>query len=209
MRAARGFVLPAILLAAAVVVALLALDVHAWSDAMHAGDARYTEAPRSASWTARSLLPFDAGRRLLGVGDDIAARRALQRYEAAVSRRARLDDAGDVAAARAEAEIDLGTVARSSDAARSAQALTLLGILGFGDFARGGGGSDVGSAEAAVASFDAAVRTDPSSEAARFDLELALRALAARGVRVGPGSGNATGSTGRRGAGGGLPGRGY
>src|SRR5207342_3221536 len=106
------------------------------------------------------------------------------------------------------AETALAAVTQSGGAARSAQARTLLGILTFEDFARGGGG-DAGQAEAAIAYFDGAVRSEPSSDAARFDLELALRALAARGVRVGPGSGSGTGSTGRRGAGGGLPGRGY
>jgi hypothetical protein len=200
--------LPALLAAAALVVTALALDVHRWEEAMAQGDATYSAAPRKASWHASSLLPADPAARLLGVADDVAARRALQGYLAVAHRRARLDNAIDVAADRAGAETALAGVAQSGDRARAAQAQTLLGILTFQDFARGG--SDVGGqAEAAVAYFDGAVRSDPSSDAARFDLELALRALAARGVRVGPGSGTGTGSTGRRGAGGGLPGRGY
>ena len=208
MRTARGFVLPVVLLALAVVVAALAVDVHRWGRAMAEGDAAYAATPQRASWHTSTLLPADPAARVLALPDDIAARRALQRYLAAAHRRARLDNAIDVAADRARAETALAAVAQSGDAVRSAQARTLLGILTFEDFARGGGG-DAGQAEAAVAYFDGAVRSDPSSDAARFDLELALRALAARGVRVGPGSGSGTGSTGRRGAGGGLPGRGY
>jgi hypothetical protein len=208
MSTARGFALPAVLLTVALVVAALALDVHGWEDAMKRGDQAYSTTPRKASWRASSRLPSDPAARLLGLSDDVAARRALQRYLAVANRRARLDNAIDVAASRAAAETALAAVAQGGDAARSAQARTLLGILTFQDFARGG--SDVGGqAEAAVAYFDGAVRTDPSSDAARFDLELALRALAAHGVRIGPGSGTGTGSTGHRGAGGGLPGRGY
>jgi hypothetical protein len=208
MSTARGFAVPLLLLAVALVVSALAIDVHGWDEAVKRGDGVYATTPRKASWHASSWLPNDPAARLLGVSDDVAARRALQRYLTVAHRRARLDNAIDVAADRASAETALASVALSGGAARSAQARTLLGILTFQDFARGG--SDVGGqAEAAVAYFDGAVRTDPSSGAARFDLELALRALAARGVRVGPGSGTGTGSTGHRGAGGGLPGRGY
>jgi hypothetical protein len=208
MRAARGFAAPALLLALAIVTAVLAGDVYRWGQAMSEGDALYSTSPQAASWHASTLLPSDPAKRLLAISDDLAARRALQRFRATAYRRARLDNAVDVAGDRAETETALAGVAQNGDAARSSQARTLLGILTFGDFARGGG-NDVGQADAAVAYFDGAVRGDPSNTAARFDLELALRALAARGLRVGPGSGNATGSTGHRGAGGGVPGRGY
>lgn len=209
MKAARGFLLPAVFLAVAVVAALLAVDVHRWGRTLTTGDAVYTATPRKASWQTSTVLPADPAARLLALSDDLAARRALQLFLATAHRRARLDNAVDVAADRARTEAALTAVAQGGDARRSAQARTLLGILTFQDFARGGGGADAGQAEAAVSYFDAAVRSDPTSDAARFDLELALRALAARGVRVGPGSGTATGATGRKGAGGGLPGRGY
>jgi sulfur transfer complex TusBCD TusB component (DsrH family) len=207
MRAARGFVLPAVLLAVATVAALLAVDVHRWDRALTEGDAVYAATPQRASWQTSTVLPADPAERLLALSDDIAARGALQLFLATAHRRARLDNAVDVAADRARTETALAAVAQSGGAPRSAQARTLLGILTFEDFARGG--DDAGQAEAAISYFDAAVRSDPTSEAASFDLELALRALAARGVRVGPGSGTATSATGRKGAGGGLPGRGY
>lgn len=207
MNSARGFVVPALLLAIAVFVAVLAGDVRQWGQTLKNGDALYSTSPAAASWRGSSRLPIGVAERLLAIPDDLAARRALQRFRATAYRRGRLDNATDVAADRAETESALSNVAQSHDAARAAQARTLLGVLTFGDFARGG--NSAGQAEAAIAYFDSAVRTDPSNEAAKFDLELALRALAARGVRVGPGSGSGTGSTGRRGAGGGLPGRGY
>jgi hypothetical protein len=208
VKAARGFVVPAIVLAIAVFVALLAADVRSRGDALSSGDALLSATPATASWRGSSRLPAGLAEELLAIDDDLAARRALQRFRATAFRRGRLDNAIDVAADRAETEAALAAVARSSDAAKATQARTLLGVLTFSDFARGGGKS-AGQAEAAIAYFDGAVRIDPSNEAAKYDLELALRALAARGVRVGQGSGGATGSTGRKGAGGGIPGRGY
>jgi hypothetical protein len=206
--AARAFAVPAILLFAAFAIALLASDVRAERDALEAGDARYASTPNRTTWVASGRLPGDAASRLLAVGDDVLAREALQGFRASVHRRGRLDNASEVAAARADAEVALAAVARSHDAVKASQALTLLGVLAFGDFARSGSNS-AGLAEAAVSYFDGAVRIDPTNEAAKYDLELTLKALAARGVRIGPGSGAGIGPTGRRGAGGGVPGHGY
>jgi hypothetical protein len=208
MSTARGFVLPAFLLLAAVVTALLATDVGAQRDAVDAGDARYAIAPGRAAWTASTLLPGHAASRLLAIGDDVRAREALRRFRTTAFRRGRLDNASDVAAARADAEVALASVARSHDPDKASQALTLLGVLAFGDFARSGHNS-AGLADAAVSYFDGAVRLDQANEAAKYDLELVLKALAARGVRIGPGTGAGVGPTGRRGAGGGVPGHGY
>jgi hypothetical protein len=208
LRTARAFVVPAVLLVAALVLALLAADVRAQRDALDAGDARYAAAPGRATWDAGSRLPLQVAARLLATDDDVQARDAIRKFRATAYRRGRLDNAAEVAAARADAEVALAAVARSDDSAKASQALTLLGILAFGDFARGGR-SSAGFADAAVSYFDGAVRLDPDNEIAKYDLELALKALATRGVRIGPGSGAGIGPTGRRGAGGGLPGRGY
>ena len=208
MRPARAFVIPAVLLVAAALLALLAADVRAQRDALDAGDARYAATPGRATWAASSRLPGGADRRLLAIDDDVRAREAIRTFRATAYRRGRLDNASEVAAARADAEVALAAVARSRDAAKASQALTLLGILAYGDFARGGRNS-AGLADAAISYFDGAVRLDPGNEAAKYDLELALKALTARGVRIGPGSGAGIGPTGRRGAGGGVPGHGY
>jgi hypothetical protein len=53
------------------------------------------------------------------------------------------------------------------------------------------------------------VRADPQNDDAKYDLELALRELLTHGVRVGAGQQTGAGATGRRGAGGGVPGSGY
>jgi len=124
-----------------------------------------------------------------------------------VSTRARLDNALGVTAARARAETELGAVARGSGP-RASQAGALLGVLAFGDLARGGG-RDPSQAETAIGDFENAVRADPDDEIAKFDLELVVRLLAAHGRRFGVTGGGGVGSTGRRGAGGGTPGKGY
>ena len=195
--------LPALVLVAlAVFAALLAADVRGWQSVFATDDAL-----PNATWDAPPRVPGNLAGRLLGVTDDVRVRRAIQSYTRTVSVRARLDDALGVTAERSRAETELAAIATGRDA-RASQAATLLGVLTFGDLARGGG-RDSSQAETAIANFESAVRADPSNELAKFDLELALRELQARGVRVGPNAGTGTGSTGRSGAGTGTPGSGY
>lgn len=194
-----------LLVAASVLVALLAADVRSWPPALSSGDAVYTATPGRAEWPAAARLGGLAGS-LLGTDDDVTYRKALQRYSLAIGVRQRLDNALDVQTARAEAQDALALAARDSDPRRAAQARTLLGILTFGASAAGGSQNQV---DAAAADFTDAIKADPGDDAAKFDLELILRLTAAHGTRIGPGQSNGLGSTGRHGAGGGLPGNGY
>lgn len=198
----------ALLIALATLAALLSVDLRAWHDALRAGDARYRAAPAAARWRASTRLPSGAARSLLAVGDDLAARRAIRLFRQSYGVRGRLDTALQTQGARGVAELALADLTRSSDLRRAAQASDLLGVLAFGDFAAGGG-RDADQAERAVSAFANAVRLDPSDEAAKFNLELALRLFQARGVR--PGASPSTGGqgAGRRGAGTGIPGTGY
>ncbi len=202
MRALR--LLPAVIvLALAVAVALLAADVRGWQRTFASDDVR-----ASGTWDASPRIPGDLAGRLLGVGDDIRARRAIRLFTKTVSVPVRLDDTQAVTGARARAELALAAVARGRGP-RAAQAATLLGILAFGDFARGGG-RDSSQAETAIGDFESGVRADPGNPLAAFDLELLLRSLTVNGSRSGPaGNGTGTGSTGRNGAGAGTPGHGY
>lgn len=193
------------LLALAAAAALLAADVRSWPSAIAAGDAVYDVAPLDARWSPSTRLPSSLSRGLLGVQDDIAARKALQLYRANVEVRSRLDNAVQVAAARASAETALARVARSPGVARASQNETLVGVLAFGDFSQGGQSSQ---ADQAVSAFEAAAKLDPANIAAKYDLELLLRLLIARGVRVGSQAGTGFGP-GRHGAAGGVGGHGY
>jgi len=88
-------------------------------------------------------------------------------------------------------------------------------VLVFTDFAPGtdpfqpSTGPAPDQIQEAVMDFQNAVRDDPGNLTAKYDLELLIRTLAAQGTRVGSAQQSGAGSTGKRGAGGGIPGEGY
>jgi hypothetical protein len=197
----------------ALVLAALALalarDVDGRADTLDAADARFSVAPSAReSWRADSLLPAGVVRGTLGVADDEQVREALRLFRAAFGRRAQIGPGEDVQAARAAAEAALTPIAARSDRNIAAQARDLLGLLAVDDPSAGapGGPSPL---ERALSSFDAAVRLDPGNEAAKTNLELALRLLEARGARPGSATGNGPRARGNRGAGAGREGQGY
>jgi len=206
LRAALAAALALAALAAAALAGLLAADVRAWRDTLRRDDAAFARSPATPGWRAGAVLPFRLGERVAGVEGDVALRRAVQGFLAVDGVRARLDDALEVEGARAEVENELAGAARAGDRRSASQASDLLGILLFGDTARGAAG-DPTRVQESIAAFTDAVRLDPGNVAAKFNLELALRQLAAHGVRVGPGLGGGA-STGRRGASGGAAGGG-
>ena len=200
MKALR-FLPAVILIALAVVVVLLAADVRSWHRALA------TDAGASLTPSISPLLPGDPAGTLLAVGDDVRARHAIRLFKQTVGIRARLDNTLEVTGARANAELALAAEARGRGP-RAAQAATLLGVLAFGDFSRGGG-RDPSQAETALGDFETAVRAEPGNDIAAFDLELLLRSLAVKGVRSGASGSGAAGSSGHNGAGSGTPGHGY
>ena len=214
MKTAAGFGVAAVLLVLAVLAALLAADVRGWQSTLRENDALLSSAPAAATRQPDTHLGSLA-ERTLGLRDDLDARRAIGLYLGNVNLPVRLDNAQQVAVARGRAEQALASVARSSGAARASQAETLLGVLVFTDVGPSNDpfeettGTDPDQAQASVGDFQDAVRADPANAVAKYDLELALRALLAQGVRVGAGQQTGAGSTGQRGAGGGVPGSGY
>jgi hypothetical protein len=194
-----------LLILLAVVAILLAADVRSSHSALASGDALSAQSPSHASWTPRTRLGGLAAD-LLGTRDDLAVRRALQLYAIAAATHLRLDNATEVQTVRAAAQDALKNVAASSDATRSSEARTLLGILTFRSSATGAEGDQV---DAAVAAFTDAVRADGHNDDAKFDLELVLKLSAAHGTRAGQGVGGGFGRGAHRGAGGGTPGQGY
>jgi hypothetical protein len=196
------------LIAFAALAALLAADLLGVRSAMRQGDREFALDPASASWSSGTVLPFDAANRSLGTGPDLAFRRTARAFEAAVAAGSGFDNGASEAAARGEVEGDLAAVARGGSAARVSAADNMLGILAFADSQRTGPNAPA-PVEQSVGDFQAAVRADPSSDTAKYNLELLLHKLAARGSRRGS-NGTAGGlAHGRRGAGGGVTGRGY
>lgn len=196
----------ALLVVLAALAALLAADVRAWPDAFRSGDARYATSPAAAHWHASAALPGVAT--LLGVGDDVAARRAIRLFRLTYRVHGTLDTQLARQGARAQAELALADVARSRDPRRAAQASDLLGVLAFSDLASGGG-TNPDQADRALSAFANAVRLDPADAAAKVNLELVLRLFRAHGARTGATTGAGRNGEGRRGAGTGIPGSGY
>jgi hypothetical protein len=214
MKAAVGFAAALVLLALAGATALLAADVHSWQRTLRSDDALLPASPSLATWRPPTHLSSLA-ERMLGVRDDVEARRAIALFLANVNVPVRLDNAQQVALGRGHAEQALATVARESSGARASQAETLLGVLVFTDVGPSNDpfqettGIDPDQAQASLADFEDAVRADPENALAKYDLELALRVLLSQGIRVEPGRQTGAGHSGRRGAGGGVPGSGY
>ena len=137
---------------------------------------------------------------------DSQLRAAVAAYESAAGAGRSFDNGVTRARLRSRAEALLTDVAIGEDRKAAAHADVLLGVL-----ATGGGRSAAGETpdELSRSLFETAVRLDDGNVAAKFDLELAVRRLRAVGARTGPGQGSGPRGGGRRGAGAGLPGRGY
>ncbi len=214
MKVTAAFAAGLLLLVLAVATALLASDVHTWQRTLRSDDALLPASPSPATWRPSTHLSSLA-EHMLGAQDDVEARRAIALFLGNVNVPVRLDNAQQVALGRGRAEQALAAVARESNGARASQAETLLGVLVFTDVGPSNDpfeettGIDPDQAQASLTDFEDAVRTDPENELAKYDLELALRVLLSQGIRVGAGQQTGAGSSGRRGAGGGVPGNGY
>ena len=207
MRAVR-VALAAVALVVAVAAVLLALDVGSWRDRVVSGDRRVAANPVAAvDWTPSTLLPGDPARRLVGLGDDIRLREALRSFSIAQRTGQGFDNGQERSLRQAEAEGLLEQVVLTGSPKQVAQAQVLIGVLQFAKTSAPDGVTTPGAG--AIAAFTEAARLDPSSTAAKFDLELTLRALAPNGTR--PGSNPSAGANGvaHGGAGAGLPGSGF
>lgn len=197
-----------VLLVLAVFAALLAADLRSWRAAVARGDAVFAERPAAADWHASTVLPADPARSLLDLDRPLALRRAERRFVAVVAEGNGLDNGFSESAQRGALEQTLTNLARSSGARAASDADNLLGILAFLD-SRQHGPSGPAPVERSQADFEAAVQADPSNADAKYNLELLLRELLAKGVRPGANNGNGGPAKGHKGASGGLPGRGY
>jgi hypothetical protein len=207
MKAARP-VIAAGLLALAVLLAVLTVDVLRWRDAMHDGDRELAASPATASWHADTLAPGDPVRWLLGLDPALKFRAAAQSFAAVQAAGDGYDNGVSEAQTRGELEDQLASIALSNNHTIASAADNLLGILAFDD-ATTSGPIEPAPVDQSVGDFQAAVRAEPGNVAAKYNLELLLRLLVAKGVRHGSTVGGSGSSTGQQGAGGGIPGRGY
>ena len=205
---ARRLTSAAVLLVLAVVAVLLAADLRSWRTAVARGDATFAVQPSAARWSTSTLLPFDPALALLGLQDQLALRRAERRFVTVSAEGNGLDNGYSESAQRGALEGELTNLARTSNPARASEADNLLGILAFVD-SRQRGPSGAAPVERSQADFQAAVQVDPTNEAAKYNLELLLRELLAKGVRSGSNDSGGGPAKGHKGAAGGQPGRGY
>ncbi|MDX6438254.1 MAG: hypothetical protein QOF45_837 [Gaiellaceae bacterium] len=192
----------------AVLLSLLALDVHRREHSFQADDVLFRVEPlRKDRWQPAELVPFGAARALLGVDDDLAYRRALQLVRRARPRTVTYEQS-ELVGLRAVAQMQLGLVVRQdADAARRSAAANLLGVLALSlatidDSLRP---TLLGNA---AADFRRAIRLDPESDDAKYNLELVLQRLEGAGgggtARTSPGNTfnqGAGAGTGREGTG--------
>jgi hypothetical protein len=200
--------LAAVALVAAVFAALLASDLRSWADGIRNGDAQYAESPASATWSTPTVLPSQVARAILGISDQIAFRQAAQRFVPVHLLGNGFDNGYSESRARADLELVLAGLSRGPDRARAATADNLLGILAYAD-TQTTGSAQPAPVDRAVADFQAAVQLDPANTDAKFNLEWLQRQLVAHGTRSGNASSAGGAKRGRKGAGGGTPGRGY
>jgi hypothetical protein len=155
---------------------------------------------------AVALLVFGLTVRATRADADSRLRAAVAAYDVAAGAGRSFDNGLTRSGLRSRAEELLTDIAIDDDRKQAAQADVLLGVL-----AATGGRSAAGETPDEVSRnlFETAVRLDNANVAAKFDLELAVRRLRAVGARTGAGQGSGPRGGGRRGAGAGLPGRGY
>jgi hypothetical protein len=194
----------------AVVLALLAVDVARWHDAMRAGDVRYgasTEATRL--WQANTLVPFDPARGLLGIDDDIDLRQAVRALRLAQLGDAVVSDP-ELAIRRNDAQARLEAIlAAGDDDTTRSRAASLLGALGLARSIY-----ETQDREAlisgTISNLKLAIDLDPSNAEPKYNLELAYQT--GRGLQLSEASAGqnpSPGGSGSKGAGAGEPGSGY
>ena len=198
----------------AVLLGLLAVDVDRWRSTMAADDVRYRVASPDAFWSPDTLAPFDAGRKVIDVEDDLAFRLALTAL-----RQSDLDDPTisepRLAVRRTEAAQRLESiVVRDRDDSRRSRAANFLGVLSMVAFRTSPSGGDFQDRSElllnAIASFEQAIALDSDNAEAKYNLQVIL--LSGQGLlptEAAAGRNPLPGGRGARGAGAGEPGSGY
>lgn len=161
---------------AAIVLALLAIDVLRVPNDVAADDVRFQAAPRvpRALWNDPGFLPGSPGAHLLGAGDDVAYRRTVALFARVQPGKVQAATP-ELDALRGRVQLDVTLRSRADDdAQRRAQLLNLYGVLTLARF----------STEAAeqqqilsrgIGAFQNATELDPENLDAKRNLEIVLR----------------------------------
>jgi hypothetical protein len=199
----------------AVMLALVAVDAARLRSTIEADDVRFAAGAPTSGWEPQALAPFDAGKRALGVGDDVAFRQMLR-----VLRGSKLLDltVSDPALALSRTELAErleSIVVRDPDPVLRSRAATVLGVTSIvaWNSTPPQGTQQLDRSElllAAIASFEQAIEIDPENDDAKYNLQLMLqRGQGLLPTEAAAGRNPSAGGKGSRGAGAGAPGSGY
>lgn len=197
-RQIRGLV-AVLLLGAGLLLAVAAVDALRWRGLVERDDVAFDRAHGGPGlWRPDALLPGDPVERTIGVRDDVAFRRALQKW--VLARPAQQPRNQHDVALRADADAQLAFVADAGASAETrSRAATLRGVLALEE-ARSSGPRGAAAIERSLEQFRVAIRLDGTNSQAKYDLELVLR-LAQSSAQQGsrrpgsrPNSGTGTGA---------------
>ncbi len=208
-------VLAAVSLALGALLVVAAIDVTRLDDRLRADDVRFRAgAGTGRLWQQPTLAPFGAGKRVLGIEDDLAFRAMLVDLRLSKLRDATISDPNLALHRTATSDQLEAIVARDPDPALQSRASTLLGVLSVAAWNAappGGGVQDRSELLlSAVASFEQAIALDPENDDAKYNLQLMLlRGEGLLPTEAAAGKNPSPGGKGSRGAGAGAPGSGY
>ena len=177
VRRHRNALLALLCTAAGAVLLLLAFDAHTWRTTVARDDLRFRALPAHRGlWKPRTLLPGDPASALLGTGDTMAYRKALQLFW--YSRiGSNPEERQDLPTLRAQAQQHLQDLtAQGLSAHERSYAANLLGVLVV---TTPNSSQDKGAIEQilkrAAGYFQQAIRIDSHNDDAKLNLELVLR----------------------------------
>jgi hypothetical protein len=177
LRRHRSAFIAAVLVAFAVALALLAVDVRAWQTTVKRDDLRFRALPAHKSlWKPSTILPGDPAAKLIGTGQPLAYRRALQYFwYSRIGSNPEVRQ--DTPALRASAQERIQSLISSAPTRNQrSDAANLLGVLVVTTPAPGSDQDAVTQILTNAAKyFQLAISIDPNNFEAKQNLELVLR----------------------------------
>ena len=177
LRKHRSAVIASALLAIAVVLALLAADIRSWQTTVARDDLRFRALPaHKGLWKPPTILPGDPASTLIGTGDTMAYRRALQYFwYSRIGSNPEVRQ--DTPALRASAQERIQSLIRSApSASQRSAAANMLGVLVVTTPAPGQDKDAITQILTRAAQyFQLAIAIDSANLDAKQNLELVLR----------------------------------
>jgi hypothetical protein len=160
----------------AILLAALAVDVMRLPGQLDSGDVRFEAAPKrqDGPWGGIDFVRGWPAKRMLGVGDDLAYRKALAKFARVQPGKVEIYGP-ELENLRGQVQLELTRLSAEDDnPVRRAQLLNLLGAMSLDRYSYDQAERDA-ILRKAVHTFRSAIDTDPGNADAKANLELALR----------------------------------